>query len=144
MGDGKGDGVPWYADGLHFTCDPDCGRCCTSHGDYQYVYLEGDDLDRLAEHLGISAAWFRRRYTTTDDGLRILRIDGPECPFLDGTRCSVYAARPRQCRTFPFWSENLRSPRRWQALSAFCPGIGQGEPVPLLRIREHLADREGE
>ena len=40
---------PWYASGLRFSCLPECGKCCTNHEDYAYVYLEGDDLDRLAE-----------------------------------------------------------------------------------------------
>ena len=44
-------GGPWYSEGLCFECRPDCGACCTNHEDYAYVYLEGDDVDRLVAHL---------------------------------------------------------------------------------------------
>ena len=54
-------------------------------------------------------------------------MDQPQCPFLtqEGT-CGVYLARPMQCRTWPFWAENLESPEAWAATAAICPGIGSG------------------
>ena len=46
--------------------------------------------------------------------------------FLDGARCTVYEARPSQCRTFPFWSENL-GPKGWTAeVRKDCEGLGRG------------------
>jgi len=134
----------WYADGVRFTCRPDCGRCCTRHGDYDYVYLLPDDVRALASHFEMSVAAFRRRHTRKEEGHIVLRMDGPACPFLEGSRCSVYEARPRQCRTFPFWPENLKTRKRWESLATFCPGIGGGETVPLLTIQEQLrtADEE--
>jgi hypothetical protein len=127
---------PWYADGLRFACRPDCGRCCTRHGEYDYVYLEREDVARLSAHFAMSPGTFRQRYTKKEEGHTVLKMDGPACPFLEGFRCSVYDARPKQCRTFPFWPENLESRASWEALSSFCPGVGEGSPVPLLTIRE--------
>lgn len=135
---------PWYADGLCFECMPDCGACCTNHGDYAYIYLEGDDLTRLAGFLGLAADEFSARYTAEDEGQLVLRMDRPDCPFLDGRRCSVYPARPTQCRTFPFWEENLLSAENWRAVAEFCPGIGRGERHPLPVIRQRLAERQGD
>ena len=135
---------PWYASGLRFECQPDCGRCCTRHGDYGYVYLEPDDLRSLAAHFELSVAEYRRRHTRREDGHTILRIEGDVCPYLDGARCTVYEARPIQCRTFPFWRSNLRSPAAWESLATFCPGIGRGATVPLHRIRDAAAGRSVE
>jgi len=131
----------WYAEGLRFACQPDCGKCCTRHGEYDYVYLEGDDVQRLAAHLGLTVREFRDRWTKRDDGHTILKMEGPACPFLDGTRCTVYEARPHQCDTFPFWPENLKTPQGWEELGAFCPGVGKGDFVPLEVIRRQLRGR---
>jgi Fe-S-cluster containining protein len=136
------DGGPWYAEGLCFECRPDCGACCTNHEDYAYVYLEGDDVDRLVAHLEIDEEEFLLSYTELDECFLVLRMDSPDCPFLDGTRCSVYPARPTQCRTFPFWRETLRTPQKWAKLRKFCPGIDEGPRHPLEVIRARLAERE--
>jgi len=125
---------PWYGEGLQFECQPECGRCCSRHDEYAYVYLEGDDVARLAAHFGMTRAAFRQQWTRKDDGYTVLKIDGPGCPFLDGTRCTVYQARPIQCGTFPFWRENLRTRGRWEDLATFCPGIGKGDFVPIDAI----------
>jgi Fe-S-cluster containining protein len=133
---------PWYADGLCFECLPDCGACCTNHENYAYVYLEGDDVDRLLSHLKIDEEEFLLTYTDLDECFLVLRMDTPECPFLDGTRCSVYLARPTQCRTFPFWRETLRTPQKWSKLRGFCPGIDEGPRHPLEVIQARLAERK--
>ncbi len=132
----------WYARGLCFTCQPGCGRCCTNHDDYAQVYLEGDDLPRLAAHFELSDEAFRRHYTALDDGFVVLAAEAPDCPFLDGDRCTVYEARPTQCRTFPFWPEHLTSRGAWEAVAHFCPGIDRGERHPLAMIEQLAAERE--
>lgn len=134
--------APWYAEGLSFECLPDCGRCCTRHDDFAYVYLEPEDVQALAAHLGLPVGEFRRRWTFREEGHTALRVEGDACPFLDGSRCSVYAVRPKQCRTFPFWREFLKSPERWEAVGRFCPGIGSGTIVPLSAIRSRSRGEE--
>jgi hypothetical protein len=72
----------------------------------------------------------------------VLALNGPDCPFLRGTRCAVYPVRPIQCRTFPFWRENLRSHEEWERLSQFCPGIDAGEHHDLEAIRRDIDARK--
>lgn len=132
----------WYAGGLSFRCQSDCGACCTDHEDYAYVYLRNEDLASLARHLGITPEEFRRSHTEPGGDDLLLRMNGPDCPFLEGSRCAVYEARPVQCRTFPFWSENLATRKAWTRLSRFCPGIGIGERHGLLTIHAHLEARK--
>jgi Fe-S-cluster containining protein len=130
----------WYDGGVRFACQPDCGKCCTRHGDYDYVYLDRRDVRRLAAKLALTVPAFRARHTRRDEGHTILIMDGPACPFLDGTRCRVYDARPSQCSTFPFWPENVRTRAAWEQLASFCPGVGRGTIVPVEAIRAALRE----
>ena len=41
--------------------------------------------------------------------------------------CTVYQARPLQCRTFPFWESVVVSPEAWEAVGKECPGINSGD-----------------
>ena len=63
---------PWYADGLRFECQPDCGACCTNHDDYSYVYLDRPTERKIARHLELDLATFRKRFTALDEGHRVL------------------------------------------------------------------------
>ena len=61
-----------------------------------------------------------------------------DCVFLDTeTRgCTVYEARPRQCKTWPFWDSNLRNEETWQQTCEECPGSGKGKLHQLESIEE--------
>ncbi|MEW6072370.1 MAG: YkgJ family cysteine cluster protein [Planctomycetota bacterium] len=117
---------PWYETGLRFACTRS-GRCCRNHGAYTRVYLARRDVAAIAAHLGLEPAAFLERYCRREDGWTILRMDRPACLFLaPGGECSIYPVRPKQCATWPFWSENL-DPRVWNAsVAPFCPGVGRG------------------
>ena len=133
------DASPWYRDGLRFSCSG-CGDCCRGEG---YVFVDEDEIEVLAEFLGISRAELGRRFLRVVDG-RLSLIDNQhlDCIFWqDG--CTVYEARPRQCRTFPFWDEHLGSPSSWRKLEAVCPGAGEGRLYDLIEIGS-LAHRRGE
>lgn len=124
---------------LHFECTQ-CGRCCTGGGAY-HVFVKDAEADRIRAWLDVTPAWFRRRYLRRLDSGELtlaLHADG-RCTFLSAEgRCRVYAARPTQCRTYPFWPELLRSKTAWQAEAARCEGIERGAAVPLARIRAAL------
>ena len=64
-----------------------------------------------------------------------------DCIFLrnvDGVKqCRIYSVRPGQCRTWPFWPENLFSPDDWNRAALRCPGINRGRLYTLRRNREN-------
>lgn len=110
---------------LRFKCTG-CGECCRSRGRPSYVYTALDERRRLARHLGLRTSTFTRRYCEKTHGFWHLKDPSSNCLFLDGARCTVYAARPSQCRTYPFWRENLGA-RGWTAeVRRDCEGIGRG------------------
>lgn len=119
---------PFYEDGLKFECQGS-GNCCTSHGEFGFVFLTLEDRRRFAKHLNISTATFTRQYCDMKDGVWHLKEDPkqPECMFLKNKRCSTYEARPTQCRTWPFWPE-VMTPKAWKGeVASFCPGVGKGK-----------------
>ena len=128
--------------GARFACQGS-GRCCTAHGEYGYVYLSLEDRRRLATHLGLRTSSFTRRYCATSDGQVHLTHPELDCCFLRGHRCLVYAARPLQCRTWPFWPENM-APAAWSEVSAICRGIGRGRRYSPEEIRALVAEQEEE
>jgi len=136
---------PWYKDGLRFGCTG-CGACCTTEG---YVWVDRREIERLAEHLGVNRDEFGgkylrqvgRRYSLTE--IPLPGSPGKKaCVFWDG-KCTVYDARPGQCRTFPFWKENLATPGDWKRVAKTSPGVDSGRLYQLGDINR-LAAGQGE
>ena len=113
---------PWYKEGLRFSCTG-CGKCCT--GAPGYVWIDEKEIDSMAKNLKISSEEFVRKYTRKV-GNRLSLIENQknyDCVFLKDKKCLVYEARPSQCKTFPFWKENMSSRKSWDNLSSYCEGI---------------------
>jgi Fe-S-cluster containining protein len=62
-----------------------------------------------------------------------------DCIFLTENGCSVYEGRPRQCRTYPFWSSVVESKSSWEREGMSCPGIGKGKIHGKEEIESYLA-----
>jgi uncharacterized protein len=129
---------PWYKDGLRFKCTG-CGQCCT--GSPGYVWISPDEIKALAKHFNITEEEFISKYTHKI-GNRLSLREHPrnyDCVFLKGKQCQVYDLRPKQCRTFPWWSENLKTPEDWQETAARCEGINHPD-APLISLGEIKKD----
>jgi len=125
---------PWYKDGLRFQCT-ECGKCCT--GQPGYVWVSEEEMQKIADHLQISLKDFKCRYTRLKGG-RYALLELPkrdhDCIFLKDNKCSIYPVRPKQCRTFPWWKDNLKSPEAWKRAAVECEGIN--EEAPLIAFGE--------
>ncbi len=121
-----------------------CGACCT--GSPGYVAFTEEEARGMASRLGLSVdafyARFARRLRGVGWSLRERRTEhGYDCVFLDRESqpgkalCAIHDARPAQCRTWPFWPENLRTRAAWERTARACEGVGRGAVVTIERIR---------
>lgn len=131
----------FWSKGLRFQCQGS-GNCCVSRGGYGYVYLTLADRRLLAKQLGLNTASFTKAYCERHRGIwRLKDGETKDCLFLKSSRCSVYGARPTQCRTWPFWPEVLNA-RTWnREVKAFCPGVGKGRDWTAEEIRTQLDEQ---
>jgi Fe-S-cluster containining protein len=112
-----------------------CGDCCT--GATGYVWVNNREIAALAAEIGEGeVAEFERRYVRAV-GIRksLKELPNGDCVFFHRPSrcCQVYAGRPRQCRSWPFWESNLRTPADWARTCQACPGSGAG---PTHNLRE--------
>ncbi len=101
----------------------------------------------MAEFLGLSLEEFRQRYIRTEYKfnwlLREVKSEwGLDCIMLEReaeppylASCRVHQCRPTQCRTWPFWPENLYKPEDWDEAAERCPGMNRGELFSYKTIR---------
>jgi Fe-S-cluster containining protein len=83
-----------------FKCQQ-CGTCCRWSG---HVLLTEDDIAGLALHAGLTEDQFIACYTVLAANRSQLSLaDGPDgsCVLLKDGFCTLYEARPAQCRDFP-------------------------------------------
>lgn len=128
----------WYQEGLKFECTR-CGACCT--GAPGYVWVNQKEIADLAALRGeaveaVTAAYVRRV------GVRhsLREQTNGDCVFYDRERgCTVYAARPRQCRSWPFWDSNLKTPQAWDQTCQECPGASKGTFFSVEQVQAQAA-----
>ena len=126
----------FYKAGLKFECTS-CGNCCRLKGGK--VSVSEVEIKNIGLFLGMSPENFKEKYCLAGPATEHLidQADGA-CIFLDEDRCRIYLVRPLQCRTFPFWPENLKSRVRWKQLKSYCPGIDQGPLHPASWIEAQM------
>jgi Fe-S-cluster containining protein len=124
----------FFDDGLRFECQR-CGGCCT--GEAGTIYIARDEIGPIAAALKVTRTELIRGwcYPFRDSFSLREKEDGQCCLYDHG--CTIYAVRPRQCSTWPFWFDIMRSETRWQKAACKCPGIGRGR----LHSREEILGR---
>jgi len=128
-----------FTKGINFECQGS-SNCCVSRGNYGFVYLSKQDLTKMSKYLNITADLFEKKYCEFSDSylhLKELNTNG-NCQFLKNKKCSIYTARPIQCRTWPFWKENMYAKKWKEELIDFCPGIGKGKLISASTIQKKI------
>jgi len=142
MSDQNSEQNPWYQDGLQFTCTQ-CGNCCT--GAPGVVWVDETEIEAIAEVTGKSTGEILLMHTRLYAGRRSLtEFANGDCTFFDPEKrgCTIYEARPKQCRTWPFWNSNLECKASWDALSPECPGAGKGAFVSFDEIQKRVSQTD--
>ncbi|MBK6942999.1 MAG: YkgJ family cysteine cluster protein [Planctomycetes bacterium] len=135
--------APWYRDGIRFECTG-CGGCCRARNGYEYVYVDPTEARAIARRLGIPLRQFVDEYLIEqhEDAQMHLRFDDGACSMLKDGKCSVYEERPKQCRTWPFWPENMRK-KVWDSeIAPSTPGVGRGRLWTKAEIEAMVAEDE--
>jgi Fe-S-cluster containining protein len=83
-----------------------CAFCCKMAG---YVEVSNYDIRRLARHLGLTVTEFEEKHLVkvTRAGKKRIKEADITCQFLGKDRsCTVYEARPTNCRGYVCWDQD--------------------------------------
>lgn len=118
----KQEGYPYSFDTS--ACAECEGRCCT--GESGYIYVNMTEIENIADLLDLNVNEFALKYLFKK-GYKysikeVVHNGSYECVFYDreSNGCTIYDARPTQCKTFPFWDYYKT---RVDELKLECPGI---------------------
>ena len=110
--------------------------CCRQAG---YVDVSRADIRRLAEHLNLTVAAFEAKHIVerTRKGDKRIKTGWDVCQFLGPDRlCTVYEARPKDCRGYVCWDQEDDTVFRFAQFYQ--------TPVPALRVVEEKAREQEE
>ena len=114
------------ADSSVFACRR-CGACCRQAG---FVRLEMGEPEAIASALGMADDAFANSFTELARDRRGLvlkeKADGACILLDDDGACRVNAAKPRQCREYPFTWRNADSVE-------ICPALAELERAKVAR-----------
>lgn len=114
----------FWKEGISFVC-LQCSDCCRHEPGN--VFLVEEDVPLLLKTLNLSFETFVEKYCRwvyLQDGFEYLSFKEKEnydCIFWENG-CTLYNARPLQCKAFPFWPFALESKQNCACITSSCPG----------------------
>ncbi len=135
----------WEREGLRFFCTQ-CSHCCRHESGY--VFVSQDDISSIATYLDLVPEEVISRYCVhvRAGGAATVSLserENKDCVFWTDGGCSIYPARPVQCRTYPFWRPIVADAESWKGEGRSCPGIGVGPRREADAIRAAIVERQG-
>jgi len=134
--------APFYENGLQFSCTQ-CSACCRY--EQGIVLFSENDLKLMCEKTNLSKDAFIETYcikinTGLGEQYSLKEKENHDCIFWTNG-CTIYEARPVQCKTYPFWRHVVASKETWKEEAVYCPGIGNGTLHSKEEIEACLALR---
>ena len=116
-------------DGFNYAFNPKAcescqGKCCT--GESGYIYVNKTEIENISTLLDMPIKEFVNQYLFKKMykySIKEVVYNGSyECVFYDreSNGCTIYDARPMQCKTFPFWDYYKT---RVEELKLECEGV---------------------
>jgi uncharacterized protein len=96
-----------------------CANCCKNYS----PRFKTPDIKRISKYLGIKESVLIETYLRLDADGDYVGKNTPCSFLLDNNHCSIYEARPSDCRRFPYTDEDvlLKRPAITLKNSSFCP-----------------------
>ena len=88
-----------------------------------YVWVNREEIKALAAKVELALSTEFEKQYVRKVGIRksLVEYANGDCVFFDpnARKCTVYEARPRQCRTWPFWQSNVATKEAWKQTCEF-------------------------
>ena len=116
-----------YPAHLRWTCIR-CGNSCRDiQGRRRKILLTANDTERIVSATNRKPREFSVALRGRFPYHRRMRKLGGTCVFLQGSKCSVYEARPLICRFYPFFLDRAEHGELEMGFDPLCSGIGKGK-----------------
>jgi Fe-S-cluster containining protein len=114
-----------------FECQV-CGTCCRGEGG---IYLNEEEIDRIAEFLGGSREIFLEIYCRIRNGRTYIHIREEDgyCHFAVDGKCTIHSVKPTPCRQWPFFQPMLADQANWDVARHSCPAL-----APFKTLEDYL------
>jgi predicted GIY-YIG superfamily endonuclease/Fe-S-cluster containining protein len=97
-----------------------CGNCCEVPG---YVFINIKEAQIMAKALAMPYDEFYEKSVRKVGHQHVLKTPFKGgCIFWKDKKCTIYEARPSQCRTFPYWKELTSDHKEWKEIEKYCEG----------------------
>jgi Fe-S-cluster containining protein len=115
-----------YPANLRWICVRCTNSCRDLLGRRRNILLTPNDIKRITDAAKLTAQEFSISSRSPVPYNRMMKKRGGRCFFLQGSRCSIYGARPLVCRFYPFFLRPAGDDAFEIGFDPSCSGMGKG------------------